>query len=238
MRPANHTNQRSVQIMAVIILAAMLAVTDATIYGAFRIIGLIEEVVNARFIEPILTQESVEPPRETSQITSLSAASGQVYDGLHRVEPEAVAVQDPTRALEYSPSYTDEDVTVLAKVVWAEARGLSRQEQAAVIWCILNRVDDTGNDYWPDTIIGVATQPEQFAYDEDTPVEDEFVALAIDVLERWDAEKHGCICPGRTLPKEYTYFFSRSTDENLFRTTYKCTGDFWDWSLPDPYAET
>lgn len=162
-----------------------------------------------------------------------------VYDGLRYVEPtptpEPVVIQDPTKALEYGPSYTDEDVEVLAKVVWAEARGLSKMEQAAVIWCVLNRVDDTDNDYWPDTIIGVATQPEQFAYDEDNPVKDEFVELAVDVLERWDAEKHGCIMPGRVLPKEYTFFFSRSTDENLFRTTYECHEVFWDWSMPNPY---
>lgn len=153
------------------------------------------------------------------------------------VDPTPVITQDPTKALEYGPSYTAKDVEVLAKVVWAEARGLSRMEQAAVIWCVLNRVDDTENDYWPNTIIGVATQPNQFAYDRKNPVKDEFVELAIDVLERWDAEKHGCIMPGRVLPKEYTFFFSRDTDENLFRTTYECNEVFWDWSLPNPYEE-
>ena len=153
------------------------------------------------------------------------------------VEPTPVVTQDPTKALEYGPSYTAKDVEVLAKIVWAEARGLSRMEQAAVIWCVLNRVDDTENDYWPNTIIGVATQPNQFAYDRKNPVKEEFVELAIDVLERWDAEKHGCIMPGRVLPKEYTFFFSRDTDENLFRTTYECNEVFWDWSLPNPYEE-
>lgn len=167
----------------------------------------------------------------------------EVYDGLidhaEVVEPTPTpeyVIQDPTKALEYGyPAYTDEDVEVLAKVVWAEARGLSKMEQAAVIWCILNRVDDTENDYWPNTIIEVATQPNQFAYSRHNPVKDEFVELAVDVLDRWEAEKHGCIMPGRVLPKEYTFFFSRDADENLFRTTYECHEVFWDWSLPNPY---
>lgn len=181
------------------------------------------------------------PTPTIAEAASVELLPPPVYDGL-RTEPEATAItepeivtQDVTKALEYMPGYTGEDVEVLAKVVWAEARGLSKMEQAAVIWCVLNRVDDTTTDYWPDTIIGVATQPKQFAYDEANPVKDEFVELAIDVLERWDAEKHGCILPGRVLPKEYTFFFSRDTDENLFRTTYECHEVFWDWSLPNPY---
>ena len=41
-----------------------------------------------------------------------------------------------------APPYTEETVTMCAKVVWAEARGVqSKAEQAAVIWCILNRYD-------------------------------------------------------------------------------------------------
>ena len=179
-------------------------------------------------------------------VTLAPTATPQVFTGLRCDDAtptpapaevaEPVATQDPTLALEYGkPLYTDKDVEVLAKVVWAEARGLSKMEQAAVIWCILNRVDDTENDYWPDTIIGVATQRNQFAYDRKNPVKAEFVELAEDVLERWTAEKHGVILPGRVLPKEYTFFFSRDTDENLFRTTYECDETFWDWSLPNPY---
>lgn len=175
-------------------------------------------------------------------VVELAPTPSPVYFTGIRSAPEPTVEPTPVVAevedeIEYKPSYTAKDVEVLAKVVWAEARGLSRMEQAAVIWCVLNRVDDTENDYWPDTIIGVATQPNQFAYDRKNPVEDEFVELAIDVLDRWDAEKQGCTTSGRVLPKEYTFFFSRETDENLFRTTYECNEVFWDWSLPNPYEE-
>ena len=37
--------------------------------------------------------------------------------------------------------YTYEDADLIAKTVWGEARGCSVTQQAAVAWCILNRVD-------------------------------------------------------------------------------------------------
>ena len=38
----------------------------------------------------------------------------------------------------------------LAKMVWGEARGCSTTEQAATIWCVLNRYD-SGDRFWADT---------------------------------------------------------------------------------------
>ena len=46
--------------------------------------------------------------------------------------------------------WTEAELELIAQTVWAEARGVeSRAEQAAVVWCILNRVD-AGT--WGDTI--------------------------------------------------------------------------------------
>lgn len=39
----------------------------------------------------------------------------------------------------------------LAKMVWGEARGCSTTEQAATIWCVLNRYD-SGDRFWADTV--------------------------------------------------------------------------------------
>ena len=49
----------------------------------------------------------------------------------------------------------------LAKMVWGEARGCSTTEQAATIWCVLNRYD-SGDRFWADTVEGITTQPCQF----------------------------------------------------------------------------
>lgn len=130
-------------------------------------------------------------------------------------------------------AYTDADAELLAKIVWAEARGVkSTAEKAAVIWCILNRYDAG----YGDTIGAVATAPHQFAYREDAPVDDELKELALDVLARWQAEKEGATDTGRVLPAEYT-FFDGDGVSNHFRQQYGRNGATWNWSLTSPYEE-
>lgn len=124
-----------------------------------------------------------------------------------------------------------DEVNALARTVWGEARGVpSKAEQAAVIWCVLNRVDAG----YADSIIGVITAPYQFTgYSSSYPVTDEFEELAKDVLTRWYREKDGETDVGRTLPADY-YYFSGSGGHNWFRKEFR-SSTYWDWSLPDPY---
>ena len=125
----------------------------------------------------------------------------------------------------------DEEIIMLAKLVWREARGIkSTQEQAAVIWCVLNRVD---NGKYGGTIKEVVTARNQFAYIKRTPVEDKFYNLARDVISRWLLEKEGFEDVGRVLPKEYL-FFAGSRGRNRFREKYS-SKKYWDWSLLNPY---
>lgn len=133
-----------------------------------------------------------------------------------------------------TPPWTYEEVEMLAKTIWAEARGVpSTARQAAVAWCALNRLD-VGT--FGDTLAEVLSKPYQFAYDPASPVTDEFLALADDVLHRWYLEQNGVEGVGRTLPEDYL-FFEGDGLENHFRKEYEKTGDTWDWSLPDPYGE-
>lgn len=130
--------------------------------------------------------------------------------------------------------WTYEEVEMLAKTIWAEACGVpSTARQAAVAWCALNRLD-AGT--FGDTLAEVLSKPYQFAYDPASPVTDEFLALADDVLHRWYLEQNGVEGVGRTLPEDYL-FFEGDGLENHFRKEYEKTGDTWDWSLPDPYGE-
>ncbi len=136
---------------------------------------------------------------------------------------------------------TDEEITMLAKTIWAEAQVVSwrgdqygvsyRARQAAVAWVALNRYDKGG---YGDTLAEVLSRPAQFAYDPDTIVTDEMLDLARDVVDRWWAEKQGDPAPGRTIPADYL-FFEGDGRENHFRKEYADTGEVWDWSLPDPY---
>jgi len=130
--------------------------------------------------------------------------------------------------------YTKADVDILARLIYTEARGVkSRTEQAAVVWCVLNRLDNLERS--ENSIAEVVTAPFQFDYRPWVPVIDEFRELAVDVLERWQAEKQGQNEVGRVLPAEYQ-FFEGDGQRNHFTDEWK-SDEFWDWSLPSPYED-
>lgn len=147
-----------------------------------------------------------------------------------KLDAPTAATPTPTPA----PYIPDEaEVEMLARLIWGEARGIpSDMHKAAVVWCVLNRVDAEG---WPDTVAEVVTQPHQFAgYSPDYPATEEFKAIAADVLIRWEREKREGGEVGRVLPAEYV-FFTGDGEVNHFRTEYE-GGMFWDWSLKNPYS--
>lgn len=149
------------------------------------------------------------------------------YEEHSSASPEQIRVPATTNM--------DAEAEYIAKTLYGEARGCSTTEQAAVVWCILNRVDD-GSGLWPDDIIGVVTQAHQFAgYSPEHPVLPELYSLALDVLERWQREKAGEDSVGRVLPADYCYFYGDGV-HNYFRQEYE-GGPDWDWELETPYEE-
>lgn len=153
-----------------------------------------------------------------------------------RTERQAIAPLD--EVLAYPEPLADwlEPAEYLAKCAWGEARSESPTRQAAVMWCVLNRVDDPR---FPDDVVSVVTQPTQFfGYHRINPTEPELYDLALDVLVRWQAEHAGCEDVGRVLPREYVYFTGRG-GVNYYGTEYHArygmVGPEWDWSLESPY---
>ncbi len=123
------------------------------------------------------------------------------------------------------------EIDMLAKLIYREARGVkSDTEKAAVVWCVLNRVDDS---HHPNTIKKVITQKHQFAWRNRTPVQQKFKDLALDVVIRWELEKRGFEDVGRILPSDYLFFAGRR-GHNWFRNKYR-SRRYWDWSLYSPY---
>lgn len=117
---------------------------------------------------------------------------------------------------EYEMYFTEADVTALARMLYGEARGCTVDNQMKCVWCVLNRVDDAR---FPDTIIGVVSQPGQFhGYSPNFPVWDNLHAVAMDVLTRWSMEKQG-VAVNRELPKSFL-FFTGTGRENIFREAY------------------
>ena len=108
----------------------------------------------------------------------------------------------------------------IAKTLYGEARGCSRTEQEAVVWCILNRADA-----WGMNVVDVITAPGQFAgYRESNPVWPELYDVAQYVLAQWRAEHNG-ESADRALPREYLWFSGAGT-HNVFRDAYK-GGNVW-----------
>lgn len=145
------------------------------------------------------------------------------------VVEEVIEVVECTAATPDKP-WTDEEAEVLAKMLWGEARGVpSETEQAACVWCVLNRVD-----HGYGSILEVVTAPSQFVgYRENNPIDETLWLLCEDVLTRWQREKDGETEVGRVLPPDYLWF-SGDGYHNYFRNAYR-GGNTWDWEYESPY---
>lgn len=173
---------------------------------------------------------NVQALAENREMTSQNPVADKV---IHSVSSTDRITPVPSREREQS-RYTDEEVALIAKTLYGEARGIaSDMEVAAVAWCILNRVDAKGYACG-NSIEYVVTFRNQFhGYNESYPITERLERITRDVLDRWYAEKDGSKVSGRVLPAEYIYFVG-SGGHNWFTTEYQGT-DYYDWSLPNPY---
>ena len=132
-------------------------------------------------------------------------------------EPEQTEAPEPSEAPVYYEMYfTEDDVAAMAKMLWGEARGCTRDNQIKCAWVVCNRVDD---DRFPDTIQSVLDQPSQFhGYDPTYPVTSELYDVAFDVLTRWSYEKQG-VPVRRELPSTYLWF-TGDGEQNYFREVW------------------
>lgn len=159
-----------------------------------------------------------------------------------QIEIEQQAAEQP--ATEYAARmYTDADAVALAQMAYGESRGVlplaldgksisPAYQQACSMWVALNRFDA---GFEGESIAEIVAAPRQFhGYDPEHPISDELLALAYDVLERWQEEKNGAADVGRVLPAEYL-FFTGNGDHNNFTVEYG-TGIYYTWELPDPYV--
>lgn len=153
---------------------------------------------------------------------------------------------DPTPVVEEieipEPEVTDEDLIrsvitedeeiMLAQTLYGEDRNCGDADdtmrQAAVIWSIFNRCDA-----WGQSVDEVVTHDQYHGWYRDQRHPEWAHEIVRDVAIRWAREKMGETDVGRVLPKEYL-FFSNGGAHEKFRTTYR-NGQYWDWSLPNPY---
>jgi hypothetical protein len=220
-RTANTARQEKQYQRALFMAAAMIVVTLITV--------AIVSAISSR-------ETDTEPPQDGAQALAPTASTVYTPEGTETAETAKNELTEASEKVAQADAFIPdpEEVEALAKVVYREARGCSKIEQAAVIWCILNRVDSPER-YFPDTILEVIKQPHQFAYTEDTPLWPSHVSLAEDVLQRWHEEKNGAEDVGRVLPAGYMYFVGDGK-HNYFTQEFR-SREYWTWSLPSPYGE-
>lgn len=109
-----------------------------------------------------------------------------------------------------------EDVEAIAQTLYGECRGVeSEDEQEAVAWVIINRLDAG----YADTVLGVVSAPGQFAgYSPEHPLCPELVEVARRVLTLHHREQLG-ESVARVLPRAYLWFSGDGT-RNWFRDSY------------------
>ncbi|NPV27645.1 MAG: LysM peptidoglycan-binding domain-containing protein [Firmicutes bacterium] len=135
-------------------------------------------------------------------VNSLKAANGlktnNIYPGQRLIIPQQYA--QPSRA----GSYSRDNLTLLAKLIYGEARGESYVGQVAVAAVVLNRVE---SPLFPNTVAGVIFQPGAFTAVSDgqfylQPDQTAYKA-AQDALNGWDPT-HGALYyynPEKTINK-------------------------------------
>ena len=170
----------------------------------------------------------------TEEVTTLPIKEMITLEPIEEVTITSEPTPEPTpEPVVYEILNDEEAIIALCQMVWGEYRGPDLDQQAACVWCALNRVDHpTG--YGSD-IVTVITAPSQFSgYNPRNPVTDEIRWLVEDVLVRWEREKMGETDVGRVLPSDY-YWFSGNSTTNYYRNAYAYPYNTWDWSLPSPY---
>lgn len=221
-------------VLLFIIFSALAATAISTVYKLDKLEQEMsvtqKELSNAKENTDILMYENSSMETTINGLNTELADAHNEIDNLNTelsVAYERIVDMQNTGVLIY---FTEEEVDVISKTVWGEARGLNKMEQSAVVWCILNYVDAGYG-----TIIESITYPERFhGYNPDFPVTDEIKALVEDVLIRWQIEK---LCDGdvgRTLPSDYLWFHGDG-EHNHFRNSYSGEYNIWNWDCWNPY---
>lgn len=197
-----------------------LRIISAALAGIFIVVCLGAERRPEKTQKPSVVPMPPISEAQPIQVKATSATCNTLISGVAALEREPVV------------EISEYEAELIAKTLYGECRGCADMDQAAVVWCILNRADNSGQ-----SVEQVITSPNQFmGYSPYNPVEERLYNLAADVLRRHELEKQGVTEAGRILPKEYLWFAGDGS-RNHFRDSYS-SGNVWDWSLPNPYLES
>lgn len=119
----------------------------------------------------------------------------------------------------HEPRYTERDIEMLAKMVWGEARGCTKEEQALCVWTVINRLEA---GCFGDTLEEVLTTPRQFVgYKSKHPVTDEIRTVVEDALAAWENGGTAPILPPYAETSGYLFFTGRRGDDGQLHNFFK-----------------
>ena len=128
------------------------------------------------------------------------------------------------------------DEAALARLLWGEDRENPKYMQAAVIWCVFNRMEASGK-----SISEIVTNSQFQGYIKSNPLKEWAINLVRDVTIRYMLEQIGYKDVGRVLPREYLYFEQPPGKRfHVFKTKINIDDPdtkIWNWALPSPYHE-
>jgi len=175
-------------------LCFLLGLTVMTVV-CFALWELLNSPMTARAAEPTETPEPeilfVEKT-VTETITEYVNVPQLVTVEVPVVVEKQIVIERPIIAQESAERWrgidiTPEEIELLARLAWREARGEKLLGMRLVVEVVLNRVL---NEHFPDTIYDVLYQPGQFApdygvpeLDEITPTEDQYEAVRLAITE-------------------------------------------------------
>ena len=142
--------------------------------------------------------------------------NGLTADGIAGIDTfKALGMNDSVKVLENdktgNSNYTSSDLYLLAKCIYAEARGESYTGQVAVGAVILNRV---ASSQFPNTISGVIYQKNAFTAVSDGQInlepDKKAMNAASDAMNGWDPT-YGCIYYYNPAVATSSWIFSRQT---------------------------
>ena len=165
--------------------------------------------------------DGVYGPATVKAVKYFQQKNGLKADGIAGISTfAALGMNDSVKALEgnkgsssssSSSNYTSSDLYLLAKTIYAEARGESYTGQVAVGAVILNRVKSSA---FPNTISGVVYQKHAFTAVSDGQInlEPDKTAMnaAQDAMNGWDPT-YGCIYYYNPAVATSSWIFSRKT---------------------------